>query len=68
MSWHDSENFDHAFICSRLYCNGVFTGLPEISIRQLQLIYNSAARELTKTKTVDLIARVLRFFTLASCL
>ena len=55
------EKLVHAFIFSRLdYCNGVFTGLPKNSIRQLQLIQNAAARVLTRTKKVDHITPVLR--------
>ncbi len=44
MSQQDLEKLVHAFIFSWLdYCNSVFTGLPKKSIRQLQLIQNSAA-------------------------
>ena len=61
MSQQDLEKLVHAFIFSRLdYCNGVFTGLPKKSIRQLQLIQNAAARVLTKTKKVDHITPVLK--------
>ena len=61
MSQQDLEKLVHAFVFSRLdYCNGVFTGLPKKSIRQLQLIQNAAARVLTKTKKVDHITPVLR--------
>ena len=61
MSQQDLEKLVHAFIFSRLdYCNGVFTGLPKKSIRQLQLIQNAAARVLTKTRKVDHITPVLK--------
>ena len=61
MSRQDLEKLVHAFIFSRLdYCNGVLTGLPKNSIRQLQLIQNAAARVLTRTKKVDHITPVLR--------
>ena len=36
------------------------TGLPKKSVRQLQLIQNSAARVLTKTKKVDHISPALK--------
>lgn len=61
MSQTDQEKLIHAFISNRLdYCNGLLTGLPQKSIKQLQLIQNAAARVLTRTKRSEHITPVLK--------
>ena len=61
MSQTDQEKLIHAFISSRLdYCNGLLTGLPQKSTKQLQLIQNAAARVLTRTKRSEHITPVLK--------
>ncbi len=57
-SSQDLEKCVHAFITSRVdYCNGL---LPKKSVIQLQLIQNTAARILTRTRTSEHITPVLR--------
>ena len=51
----------HAFIVSRLdSCNALLHGLPDDQVRGLQLIQNTAARQVTRTRKHEHITPVLR--------
>ena len=56
----DAEKLVHAFVSSRIdYCNALLTGLPKATTGRLQIIQNSAARLLTRTKKREHITPVL---------
>ena len=45
------ERLIHAFVTARLdYCNSILYGIPEASVKKLQLVQNSAARLVSKTR------------------
>ena len=60
ISFNTAETLIHAFVTNHLdYCNSLFSGLPKTSINRLQLIQNTAARILTKSRKYDHITPVL---------
>ena len=55
------ERLIHAFVmCHFDFCNSLLFGLPSRQIQRLQLIQNSAARLVTRTKKHESISPVLR--------
>jgi len=54
------EHLVHAFMTSRLdYCNALLGGCPARLINKLQLVQNTAAPVLTRTRKYDHISPVL---------
>ncbi len=57
----DAEKLVHAFMTSRLdYCNALLGGCPAASINKLQIVQNTAARVLTRSRKYDHIAQILQ--------
>ena len=60
LSTADAETLIRAFLSSRLdYCNALFSGLPNSTMKRLQLMQNAAARLLTSTRKCDHITPIL---------
>ncbi len=57
----DAEKLVHAFVTSRLdYCNALLGGCPASSINKLQIVQNTAARVLTRSRKYDHITSILQ--------
>ncbi|KAF7644272.1 hypothetical protein LDENG_00224820, partial [Lucifuga dentata] len=60
LSFSDLEKVIHTFITSRLdYCNTLYSGISKGNIHRLQLIQNTAARFLTRSRRRDHIIAIL---------
>ena len=60
LSKNEAEKCIHAFVSSRIdYCNALHSGYPDKALNKLQLVLNTAARILTRTKCLYHITPVL---------
>ncbi len=61
LSVSDAEKLVHAFMTSRLdYCNALLGGCPASSINKLQIVQNTAARVLTRSRKYYHITPILQ--------
>ena len=64
LSKNDAEKLIHAFVTFRLDdCYALLSGYPDKALNKLQLVLNTAARILTRTKKCDHITPVLASYT-----
>ncbi len=57
----DAEKLVNALMTSRLdYCNALLCGCPASSINKLQIVQNTAARVLTRSRKYDHITQILQ--------
>ncbi len=57
----DAKKLIHAFMTFRLdYCNALLGGCPASSINKLQIVQNTAARVLTRSRKYDPITPILQ--------
>ena len=60
LSRTDTERLIHAFVSSRLdYCNSMLYAIPDSLTRRLQVLQNSAARIVTRTRLNEHITPIL---------